>query len=345
MRGFGKDTRGLCLVVSLPLQAYSGREFTRLRRTKSSCYRRVALRPALTMLCSGTEKSDAGEPESVQHSTLIGPWHPSIYEEAKERAQSQINQMKIGLIKARLAQLRQPSLLRIQAVSPRWTYVLIFLNLACHATQHFTRLKLGYTFISLLGRVGLKLIRGEWWRVYTAAFVHTSLRHLIINLQLLFLLGSAVEALYGHSAFLSIYTVSTGLGNLASFLADTSCCRVSVGCSGGVFGLLGAMLAHLLMNRAALGERGRSTARNVACAAGAALAAGFFVRAVDAYAHLAGFAAGMGAAAALAPRLLMATEGVTVRRASWKSSMAVAVFVFGCVVTAVKALSLSAVVL
>ena len=81
----------------------------------------------------------------------------------------------------------------------------------------------------------------QWYRLLTAAFMHGSLIHLAFNMYVLWILGQSLERLLGHSRFLALYVVSA-LGGSAATYAFSNFHTVSVGASGAVFGLMGAMV-------------------------------------------------------------------------------------------------------
>jgi membrane associated rhomboid family serine protease len=87
-------------------------------------------------------------------------------------------------------------------------------------------------------------IHNEYWRLITCAFLHWDLRHLLLNTLLLFLLGPIVERRAGTVALLIIFliaSVASGLGILIKHQIWPAE-GVSLGASGGMFGLLGAAL-------------------------------------------------------------------------------------------------------
>ena len=79
---------------------------------------------------------------------------------------------------------------------------------------------------------------GEWWRVFTALFLHASLLHLGMNGAGLWLFGSAVEKTMGRWRFLLVFLLAGALGNFLS--ASVARYDVSVGASSGIFGVIGA---------------------------------------------------------------------------------------------------------
>ena len=87
-------------------------------------------------------------------------------------------------------------------------------------------------------------IHHEYWRLITFGFLHWDLRHLLLNTLLLFLLGPIVERRAGTVGLLIIFlsaSVASGEGILIKHqIWPTE--GVSLGASGGMFGLLGAGL-------------------------------------------------------------------------------------------------------
>jgi membrane associated rhomboid family serine protease len=81
---------------------------------------------------------------------------------------------------------------------------------------------------------------GDWWRLFTAMFLHYGPIHLAFNMLALWFFGGAVEQAIGRSRYLLVYIVS-GLAGSAGALVFTPN-SVTVGASGAIFGILGAAL-------------------------------------------------------------------------------------------------------
>jgi membrane associated rhomboid family serine protease len=124
---------------------------------------------------------------------------------------------------------------------------------------------------------------GEWWRLVTAGFLHAGLTHLLFNALALYTLGTPFEALYGRARYALLLFGSLIAGSYASitFNADN---QVSVGASGAIFGLFGA----LLVVRKRLGADMRSILTLLAINAVIAIA----IPNIDWRAHLGGLAGG-----------------------------------------------------
>jgi rhomboid protease GluP len=85
---------------------------------------------------------------------------------------------------------------------------------------------------------------GEWWRLLTSMFLHGGIMHLILNISGLVLAAIFVEPLLGRKNYFILYILSGLCGSFASILWYHN--TVSVGASGAIFGLYGAILGLLL---------------------------------------------------------------------------------------------------
>jgi membrane associated rhomboid family serine protease len=92
------------------------------------------------------------------------------------------------------------------------------------------------------------ILFGEWWRVFTAAFLHIGPVHLVVNMVALLLFGSELERQLGWWRYLSLYLLSAMGGAVAiQLLGDP---RVPVaGASAAIYGLLGALGVLMLASR------------------------------------------------------------------------------------------------
>jgi membrane associated rhomboid family serine protease len=80
---------------------------------------------------------------------------------------------------------------------------------------------------------------GEWWRLFTAMFLHASFFHLAVNMYSLYFVGSIMEQVIGRWRFLLLYLAS-GLAGSAGALV-LSPLTPTVGASGAIFGVLGGL--------------------------------------------------------------------------------------------------------
>jgi rhomboid protease GluP len=88
---------------------------------------------------------------------------------------------------------------------------------------------------------------GQWWRLLTAAFLHGGIVHLTLNMYALYDSGRLCEQLFGRVRFFAIYFISAIAGSVVSLWWNPYV--NSVGASGAVFGVYGALLAFMLDKR------------------------------------------------------------------------------------------------
>jgi len=111
------------------------------------------------------------------------------------------------------------------------------------------------TGLNLLKYGGLNSMlvkEGEVIRLITCAFLHGGILHLLFNMYSLYLIGNQLEQVVGKWKFLTIYLVSALSASLMSAVINPNI--VSVGASGAIFGLLGAILYFGYQYRLYLGS-------------------------------------------------------------------------------------------
>ncbi len=138
------------------------------------------------------------------------------------------------------------------------------------------------------GLFGPYVADGQWWRLFTAAFLHAGWLHIATNMFALYQVGTFVELLYGRVRMAIIYVLAIVGSGIAvywfSFDAPT------VGASGAIFGLFGALTAAGLR----LGKTGRDLVQQSAGIIILNLILGFTVfRFVSNAAHIGGLIAGL----------------------------------------------------
>ena len=128
---------------------------------------------------------------------------------------------------------------------------------------------------------------GQWYRLVTVALMHDQTSdlpyHLAFNMLALHSLGTQIESILGRSKFLVIFFISLLAGSITSayFLPFNG---YSVGVSGAVFGLFGAILI--------LGKRYGADMKSTLITVGLNLAIGFTIPGIDWRAHVGGLIGG-----------------------------------------------------
>jgi rhomboid protease GluP len=152
---------------------------------------------------------------------------------------------------------------------------------------------------------GPLVTRGEYWRIVTAAFLHGGLLHIALNMFALMQVGSYLEALVGSARMLAIYTVALIGSGIAVVLFSPN--DVTVGASGAIFGIFGALVAIGIR----LGPRGRDLIAQTLPIVGLNLAFGFSIPNISNAGHIGGLVSGFLAGLAI----FMVRPGDAVREA------------------------------
>ena len=129
----------------------------------------------------------------------------------------------------------------------------------------------------------------EYYRFFTCMFLHAGLLHLASNSIYLYYFGVRAERLLGTGKFLVLYLVSGLCGGVFSVLFSGNA-GVSIGASGAIYGLLGAML--LLTKKRGARYTGMNYSTMLLLAA-TAIGFGFLQEGVDNFAHIGGFLGGI----------------------------------------------------
>ena len=140
---------------------------------------------------------------------------------------------------------------------------------------------------------------GEWWRLLTPVFIHAGPLHLLVNMYSLYAIGPAVERFFGRARLLVVYLLSGVAGVILSLAVNPV---PSVGASGAIFGILGALTAFLLQHRGVFGPAAQAQLRQI----GFLLVLNLVISltpGIDAWGHLGGLIAGAACAALFGPRL------------------------------------------
>lgn len=147
----------------------------------------------------------------------------------------------------------------------------------------------GNEILSTYGLSKEGILSGQYYRFFTCMFLHAGLLHLASNSIYLYYFGVRAERLLGTGRFLVLYLVSGLCGGVFSVLFSGSM-GVSIGASGAIYGLLGAML--LLTKKRGARYTGMNYSTMLLLAA-SAIGIGFLQEGVDNFAHIGGFLGGI----------------------------------------------------
>jgi rhomboid protease GluP len=141
----------------------------------------------------------------------------------------------------------------LEATTPRAyvIWIIIIANVAIFLAMGFTGVGWFTPTIAGMEKWGADswplTTSGQWWRLFTSAFLHFGLLHLAFNMWALMQVGDLTERLFGNVVFALIYVFSAVLSGFASTWWDKN--AVSAGASGAIFGVYGALLAYVVFQR------------------------------------------------------------------------------------------------
>ena len=132
---------------------------------------------------------------------------------------------------------------------PVVTYLLLAINVVMFGICVLASGDGGFTNELLLkygAVVNTTLAQHDYWRLVAAAFLHGNFVHILTNMYCLFAWAPVLEKYIGPLAFLGVYLLSAIGGNITSILMHPQT-YLSVGASGALSGLIGALLALTLL--------------------------------------------------------------------------------------------------
>lgn len=151
--------------------------------------------------------------------------------------------------------------------------------------------------LSAAGLVKGAYFQGEWWRLFTAPFMHGNLIHFLMNASAMLYLGKRVEvfARWPHVPMVFLFASCIGGEASARFVAASS-----VGASGGLMGWLGFLLVFESLHGTLVPRRARRRLLAGVLLTGLIGLIGY--RFIDNAAHVGGLLAGMLYAAIVFPK-------------------------------------------
>jgi membrane associated rhomboid family serine protease len=176
--------------------------------------------------------------------TTAGQYSPAspLSEREAVPTWSRPGQVRRQIIRTRFALSQYPALI---------TNILIAINLLVFLLGMFDR------NVEAFGQqINFLVWQGEYWRIFTAMFLHAGPLHIALNMFSLYFVGRAIEMLYGKWRYFLIYLFSGICGGVSFLFLSPS--GIAVGASGAIFGIFGALGVFYLINRRALGQGGFS---------------------------------------------------------------------------------------
>ena len=171
------------------------------------------------------------------------------------------------------------------------TYTLIGINILIYIVTSIMSRNIfdsnTYVLIMLGAKVNELINYGQVWRLLTCAFLHGGIMHLAFNMYSLKIIGSEVEYIFGRKKYLIIYLMASLGGSIFSYIFSPY--SISVGASGAIFGLLGAMLVFGIKHR---NKIGKGYMMNIIQVIGINIFIGITLSNIDNFGHIGGLIVG-----------------------------------------------------
>lgn len=163
--------------------------------------------------------------------------------------------------------------------------VIVFLleTLAGGSLNNYVALAFGAQYTPLV-------LEGQWWRLFTAMFVHFGIQHLGSNMISLWFIGASAERILGKWQMLVLYLISGLAGNILTLITElgSGTYSLAAGASGAIFGLVGVYVAIALIPEL----RRFVSVRNIAIMLVVNIAYGVSNRSINLTAHIGGLICG-----------------------------------------------------
>jgi rhomboid protease GluP len=205
--------------------------------------------------------------------------------------------------RARAQRRELTALLRQRTPHAIATWALLGLNIAIYVAMAIDGGRAASFPTRLLVAWGALVSNGEWWRLFTATFLHINALHLASNMIALSIVGPVVERLIGSRSFVVFYVAAGVVGSAVGRWSHVLV--VSAGASGSIIGLYGVLLAMMFERRESAPSLATSDTPPVSRSqlqvhlpqvvplVTATLLLGWFDPRADNAAHIGGFVAGL----------------------------------------------------
>jgi rhomboid protease GluP len=177
----------------------------------------------------------------------------------------------------------------------RLTYILIAASSLVYLISAFLSHNFADMDMQVLVDMGalfgpLTVLKGEWWRLLSAMFLHGGMTHLLMNMFSLYLVGRGAELYFDTKSYLSIYFFSGIIGGLVSLYMHPV--SVGVGASGAIFGIFGALAGFFMAHRDMIASHSKAFMKDFSVIILINLVIGLAIPSIDVSAHVGGLLIG-----------------------------------------------------
>ena len=176
------------------------------------------------------------------------------------------------------------------------TNILITINIALYllcaiSSGNFVDIDLE-TLLDFGAMNGLLVVAKEqWYRVFSAMFLHGGAMHIAMNMISLYIVGRVVEMYFGKVAYIVLYITAGLFGAMVSLYIHTN--SVGMGASGAIFGIFGAMIGFFVAHKEHLGPKGKEIFKEFGTILALNLFLGLSISSIDMSAHIGGLLLGL----------------------------------------------------
>lgn len=287
---FVRQTSDTCYIVQIIQHELSGQQLMQIRTSIQTVYREKTDRRILQMTVFCMPNSDFSEELRSLTSECSGIW---LFAENEQRIYCYENQpIEFDGLRQVFEGTEDEERKRLPVTikSVPWiTCSIVFINVLCFIVP----MLMGWysQWIEAGCILGYKTLGcGQIYRLITGMFLHGSWNHLFNNMLVLCVLGLYLEPALGHAIYGIIYMGSGIFAGICSIMVQLMCdTGASVGASGAIFGLSGALLALVIFWK---GEIPGISIRQVVLMCIFSLYNGFITPNVDNAAHIGGLVMG-----------------------------------------------------
>lgn len=157
---------------------------------------------------------------------------------SKEIEEAELIQQKESLAKAKKA-ARPKATAVLMGISIIWMVITYVMSYLCKDVLMGVLVSGGYYKLNVVAA-------HEFYRLFTAGFVHGDIFQLMVNLFVLYSVGKVCERMYDKKQYVMIFLVSIVIGNVFVYISAGN--TISYGMSAGIVGLIVAYLVSLFNN-------------------------------------------------------------------------------------------------
>lgn len=130
------------------------------------------------------------------------------------------------------------------------------------------------------------VLDNEWWRLFSAMFLHGGMMHIVMNMFSLYIVGKGVEIYFTPSSYLAIYISSGLVGGVVSIYIHQD--SIGIGASGAIFGIFGALAGFFLAYKEQINTQSKAFMKSFGTIIGLNIIIGLSIPSVDMSAHIGG---------------------------------------------------------